>query len=74
MIVKQALVDILERLQDMNASPRVRELRNQARSYERAVNAWEINPPSDEQRAAMVRCVIDLNVEVIHVGRERPTP
>jgi hypothetical protein len=69
-IVKHALHDVLERLGEMPVNARVRALRAKALSYERAVNAWSVHPPSEEQRAAMLKCVIDLNVEVIQIGRE----
>lgn len=64
-IVKQGLTDILERLAELPNSARVRELRAKAMSYERAARTWDTQPPSEEQRSAMMRCVIDLNVEVM---------
>lgn len=68
-IVEQALVDTLERLRDQPASPRVRELRAKAEGYERALRAWSMRPPTEEQRAALLRLVLELNVEVIALGR-----
>ncbi len=68
-IVEQALVDTLERLRDLQASPRVRELRAKAEGYERALRAWSTRPPTEEQRAALLRLVLELNVEVIALGR-----
>ena len=69
-IVEQSLEDILERLDSLPATPRLRELRAKARVYERAVRAWPTQPPSEEQRGAMLKCVIELNVEVMQSGRE----
>ena len=68
-IVRQGLTDILERLAEMPVSPRVRELRSKAMTYERAVRGWDAQPPSDETRTAMMKCVIDLNVEVMGIDK-----
>lgn len=68
-IVEQALLDTLERLRDMTPSPRVRELRGKAEGYERALRAWVTRPPTEEQRATLLRLVLELNVEVIALGR-----
>jgi hypothetical protein len=68
-ICKQALDDILERLNEMPATPRVRELRAKATSYERVVRAWDARPPTEQERSAMLKNVIDLNVEVIAAGK-----
>jgi hypothetical protein len=68
-IVEQALIDTLERLREIPAGPRVRELRTKAEVYERALRAWTTRPPTEEQRAALLRLVLELNVEVIDMGR-----
>ena len=68
--LEQSLEDILERLENLPASIRARELRAKARVYERAVKQWPAQPPSEEQRSAMLKCVIELNLEVMQVGRE----
>ena len=68
-IVTHSLHDSLERLRDLDAAPRVRELRAKAQSYERAVRQWTISPPTEEQRAAMVKLVLDLNMEVMALGK-----
>ncbi len=68
-IVEQSLEDILDRLENLPASARARELRAKARVYERAVRQWPAQPPTEEQRSAMLKCVIELNVEVMEIGR-----
>jgi hypothetical protein len=68
-IVDQALVDTLERLREIPPSPRVRELRSKAEGYERALRAWVTRPPTEEQRAALLKLVLELNLEVIALGR-----
>src|SRR5579883_2995711 len=68
-IVEQALVDTTERLRDMQPSPRVRELRAKAEGYERALRAWLTRPPTEEQRSTLLKLVLELNVEVIALGR-----
>ena len=73
-IVEQSIADILERLKDLPLTPRIRELRAKALSYERRVKAWPAHPPSEEQRAAMLRCVLELNVAVMEAARKPPAP
>ncbi len=73
-IVEQSLEDILDRLESLPASARARELRAKARVYERAVRAWPAQPPTEEQRSAMLKCVIELNVEVMEMGRPAVVP
>lgn len=69
-IVEQALSDILDRLDDLPQTPRLRELRSRARAYQRAVAAWGAHPPAQDQRESMLRTVLDLNVEVMAEGRK----
>jgi hypothetical protein len=69
-ILEHAIKDTLLRLRDLPPSPRVRELKAKAAGFERAMRAWSAVPPSEEQRAALVKLVLDLNVEVISLGRE----
>jgi hypothetical protein len=69
-IVEQSLEDILDRLEQLPATARTRELRAKARVYERAVRQWPAQPPTEEQRAAMLKCVIELNVDVMRIGHE----
>ena len=68
-IVEQSLIDILERLDELQTTPQVRELRAKARGYERAVMAWKARPPTNDQRTTMLKLVLDLNVEVMQFSR-----
>ena len=68
-IVEQCLADTVERLSELPASPRVRELRTKAEGFERALRAWSVRPPTEEQRSALLKLVLDLNVEVMTLGR-----
>jgi hypothetical protein len=68
-IVNKSLDDSLERLRELASTPRVRELKTKAQSYERAVQAWNIRPPTEEQRATMVKLVLELNLEVMALGK-----
>jgi hypothetical protein len=69
-IVDQSLTDTIERLSELPAGPRVRELRAKAEGFERALRTWSVRPPTEEQRAALLKLVLDLNVEVMSLGRE----
>jgi hypothetical protein len=69
-IVEQSLVDTVERLRELKPGPRVRVLRAKADGYERALRAWTTRPPTEEQRATLLKLVLELNVEVMGMGRE----
>jgi hypothetical protein len=69
-IVEQSLIDTLERLRDLPVGPRVRELRTKAEGFERALRSWTTRPPSEEQRATLLKLVLELNVEVIALGHQ----
>jgi hypothetical protein len=69
-IVEQSLGDTMERLRELPAGPRVRELRAKVEGYERALRVWTLRPPSEEQRAALLKLVLELNVEVMTLARE----
>jgi hypothetical protein len=68
-IVEKSLADTVERLRELPAGPRVRELRAKAEGFERALHAWSIRPPTEEQRATLLKLVLDLNVEAMALGR-----
>ncbi len=72
-IVEQSLADILERLADLHPTDKtlmkLRELRTKAFAYERTTKAWTANPPSEAQRQAMLKLVIELNVEVMELSK-----
>jgi hypothetical protein len=68
-IVEQSLIDTVARLSELPAGPRVRELRAKAQGFERALYAWSVHPPSEEQRSALLKLVLELNLEVMSLGR-----
>jgi hypothetical protein len=68
-IVEQSLNDTLERLNELPAGPRVRELRTKAEGFQRTLRTWTMRPPTAEQRAALLKLVLELNLEVMAVGR-----
>jgi len=68
-IVEQSLNDTIERLGELPPGPRVRELRAKAEGFERALKAWSTRPPTEEQRATLLKLVLELNVEAIALGR-----
>jgi hypothetical protein len=68
-IVEQSLDDTIERLRELPPGPIVRELRAKAEGYARALQTWTIRPPTQEQRAMLLRLVLDLNVQAMAVGR-----
>jgi hypothetical protein len=68
-IVEQSLVDTIERLSELPPGPRVRELRAKAEGFERVLRTWSTRPPTEEQRATLLKLVLELNVEAIALGR-----
>jgi hypothetical protein len=68
-IVEKSLQDTMERLRELPPGPRVRELKTKAEGFERALRAWSVRPPTEEQRGALLKLVLDLNVEVMALGR-----
>jgi hypothetical protein len=74
-IVEQSLSDILERLADLHPTEKtllkLRELRTRAFAYERTTKAWVANPPSEAQRQAMLKLVIELNVAVMELSKQQ---
>ena len=73
-IVEASLNDTMERLSELPAGPKVRELRTKAEGFQRALRTWAMKPPTEEQRAALLRLVLELNVEVMALGRGTPQP
>jgi hypothetical protein len=72
-IVEQSLSDILERLADLHPTEatiiKLRELRTKAFAYERTTKGWVANPPSEAQRQAMLKLVLELNVAVMELSK-----
>ena len=71
-IVEASLNDTMERLNELPPGPKVRELRTRAEGFQRALRTWAMKPPTEEQRAALLRLVLELNVEVMALGRGTP--
>jgi hypothetical protein len=71
-IVEKSLTDTIERLSELPAGPRVRELRGKAEGFERALRSWSVRPPTEEQRHTLLKLVLDLNMEAMTLGREPP--
>ena len=68
-IVERALLEALERIGDLDPSPETSALRAKALTCERTVRGWSQTPPTEEQRAAMLKAVLELNVEVMQASR-----
>jgi hypothetical protein len=68
-IVEKSLADTVERLRELPANARTRELRAKAEGFERALHAWSVRPPTEEQRATLLKLVLELNMDVMKVGR-----
>ena len=63
-LVADALAAILDALHELPESPRTRELRAKAQSYEQTIKIWETAAPSEAQRSAMLDLVSELHAKV----------
>jgi hypothetical protein len=72
-IVEQSISDILERLADLHPTEstvlKLRELRTKAFAYDRTTKGWAANAPSEAQRQAMLKLVLELNVAVMELSK-----
>ena len=68
-IVERSLHDTIERLSELPAGPRVRELRAKAEGFERALRAWSVRPHGRSSDPTLLKLVLDLNVEVMTFSR-----
>ena len=69
--LEKALGEIRGALDDMMPTPRVRDYKAAAASYERMVDTWFESSPSDAQRDTVFECVMDLHSEVVAVSGVR---
>jgi hypothetical protein len=74
-IVEHALADVVERLSDLPPTGDADKLRALAREYETQMDRWREQAPGEEQRAALLKGVLELSVRVIRAsGRSEPPP
>ena len=69
-IIEQALADTLERLGELPSASHIRALSAKAFSYQRRVRDWPLNPPTEQQRTAMVDLVLELNIAVMKAAED----
>ena len=67
-IVEHALADVVERLDELPLHPQFETLRKSAHQFAVEIASWEAHPPAEERRVALLRGVLDLNVEAIRAG------
>jgi hypothetical protein len=72
-IVEHALGDDVERLRELEPSEQTDDLRAQAHQREAAVALWETIPPDEPTRVALLKRVLDLNIDIIRAGGGRGT-
>ena len=63
-VVRGVIGSIDGALDALPDSPRVRELRMTAKTYERALETWQRSPPSNEQERALRELAFELQSEV----------
>jgi hypothetical protein len=67
-IVEHALGDVGERLRELEPTRETDALREQARQLEAEMLLWEERPPDEPTRVALLKRVLDLNIEIIRAG------
>lgn len=67
-ILEHALADVVERLHELPATRDADSLRALARQYVSEMARWEEHPPEEARRQALLKNVLDLNVDVIRAG------
>lgn len=67
-IVEHALGDVGERLRELEPTRETDVLREQARQLEAEMQLWEKQPPDEPSRVALLKRVLDLNIEIMRVG------
>jgi hypothetical protein len=67
--VERAIEDAKQRLQELPSGPEMRALQAKLESYERAFKAWTTSSATEEQRALLVKLVLELNMQIIALGR-----
>lgn len=73
-IVEQALADVVERLSDLPPSRDADDLRKLAKEYETQMAGGGYEQLDEQQRAAFLKGVLDLNVEVMRAGGDQSPP
>lgn len=69
--MEHALGDVAERLRELAPGEETDDLRAQAHQLEAAVSLWEANPPDEPTRVALLKRVLDLNIDIMRAGGER---
>ena len=67
-ILEHALADVVERLEELPATRDADSLRALASQYVTEMARWEQHPPEEARRQALLKHVLDLNVDVIRAG------
>jgi hypothetical protein len=67
-IVEFALADVVERLDELPPNKDAETLRELAEQYSSEMASWEEHPPEESKRVALLKSVLDLNVQVIRAG------
>ena len=70
-LIADALVEVLRILEGGESTPESRELRAQARFYDRAVKHWAVVPPTFAQLDAMFDLVVELHGRTVSTRRTR---
>jgi hypothetical protein len=73
-IVRDALDEAVARLDDLPSTPAARSLRVRAMTYRSALDRWVTLPPNAAQREALLKVVLELDIEVMRLARDAPQP
>jgi len=68
-LAKNALDVVLRRLSALPHSPEVEDLRRRTGDCLRLVDGWTLNPPTPEQREAVMQLVLNLHIATAKLER-----
>jgi hypothetical protein len=72
-IVETALEEIMTRLEDVRPTEAAQALAARAERLDRALDAWLLEPPTEQRRSEIVKEVLDLAVEVTRLHHAEAT-
>ncbi len=68
-IIQHALDDAEARLAEVPTSAATRAIRVRLQGYRRALDRWQTTPPAETQREALLKAVLEMELEVMKLAR-----
>jgi hypothetical protein len=68
-VVQEAIAVVLRRLECLPSSDRSEQLRAWLHECSQEVEQWDASPPTDREGEMLMKCVLELDVEVTKLER-----